>query len=447
MKRLLSAILMSLLAVSLFAGGQSEEKQVSSQSMENETEVKEIQFWYAFSDDKRSGWIKGLAEEWNASQSEYKIIAEPKGSYRETLQASVLASRQGVAPHLVHIFEVGSQLALDSGIFEPIGNVGTFDTSDYIEPVLNYYTLDGTVNSIPFNSSSPILYTNRDMMKQAGLDPSNPPRTFEEILAACEQAKAAGVENAGLGFNVHGWFFEQWLAQQGAPIVNNGNGRDGRATETMLDSTESKKIFGFIKELNDKGFYKYTGKLEDWGGSDAIFQEGQVMFHITSTADLGNITSAINGRFEMGTGMLPIPGDSDRNGVVIGGASVWLTKGHPMDEMEAARDFILFLTNTDNMIDWHKMTGYYPVRNSSVDKLENDGWFAEAPTRTIAFTQLLETVPNQATAGGVMGTFGDTRTIVEEAIQKILNGADVDAAAEEAKKLADLKLIEYNKNF
>ncbi|QEN08519.1 ABC transporter substrate-binding protein [Oceanispirochaeta crateris] len=446
MKKLFSSILFMILCVSLFAGGQKE-TDAAANSMAASSQPKEIQFWFSFSDDKRSGWIKDLAADWNASHTEYKIVAEQKGSYRETLQAAVLASRQSVAPHLVHVFEVGSQLAFDSGIFEPIGNIGSFDTSDYIQPVLNYYTLNGTVNSIPFNSSSPILYINEDMMIQAGLDPKNPPETFEEIIAACEKAKAAGVTEAGLGFNLHGWFYEQWLAEQGAPIVNNGNGRDGRATETMLDSKESKIIFNFIKELNDKGFYKYTGKLEDWGGSDAIFQEGKVMFHITSTADLGNISTAIDDRFQMGTGRLPIPGSSKRNGVVIGGASVWLTKGHPMDEMEAARDFILFLTNTENMMDWHKMTGYYPVRNSSIEKLEQEGWFTEAPTRTIAFTQLLETESNMATAGGLMGTFGDTRTIVEEAIQKVLNGADVDASIEQAKTLADLKLSEYNKNF
>lgn len=441
-----NVLLFVMISVSLFAGGQKESVQ-SGEKMQSVSQPKEIQFWYAFSDDKRSGWIKGLAGEWNSVHPGYKVIAEPKGSYRETLQAAVLASRQGVAPHLVHVFEVGSQLALDSGIFEPIGNVGTFDTGDYIQPVLNYYSLGGKVNSIPFNSSSPILYTNRDMMIKAGLDPDSPPETFQEIIDACVKAREAGVENAGLGFNLHGWFFEQWLAEQGAPIVNNGNGRNGRATETMLNSPEALKIFRFVKDLNDRGFYKYSGKLEDWGGSDAIFQEGKIMFHITSTADLGNISSAINGRFDMGTGRLPIPDGVQRNGVVIGGASVWLTKGHPVDEMEAARDFILFLTNTENMIDWHKMTGYYPVRKSSVDKLEKDGWFREAPTRTIAFTQLLETVPNQATAGGVMGTFGDTRTIVEEAMQKILNGADVNKAADEARTLADLKLAEYNKNF
>jgi sn-glycerol 3-phosphate transport system substrate-binding protein len=436
------SLILMIMSVMVFAGGQSEEKK----SMEMTSPI-EIQFWHAFSDDARSGWIKGLAEEWNTLNPDFKVIAENKGSYRETLQAAILASRQGVAPHLVQVFEVGSQLALDSGIFTPIGEVGNIDLSDYIEPVLNYYTFNGSVYSIPFNSSSPILYYNKDMMIKAGLDPDNPPETFEAVLSACEAATKAGISAAGLGFNVHGWFFEQWLAEQGAPIVNNGNGRDARATETTLNSNASKTILSFIKDLNDKGFYKYTGKLEDWGGSDAIFQEGKVMFHITSTADLGNINNAINGRFSMGTGRLPIPSGVKRNGVVIGGASVWMADGHSTKEQEAARDFILFMTNTKNMMDWHKLTGYYPVRKSSVDELTKEGWFTSAPTRTIAFTQLLETVPNQATAGGVMGTFGDTRTIVEQAIQKVLNGANVNDALSEAKELADLKLQEYNKNF
>ncbi len=407
----------------------------------------EIRFWFAFSDDARSGWIKNKAEEWNRTQGEYKVIAESKGSYRETLQAAILGARQGVSPHLVHIFEVGSQLALDSGLFEPLENLGPLDMEDYIEPVLNYYTINGVVNSLPFNSSSPILYTNKTLMAKVGLDPENPPETFEGILAASEQARKVGLEVAGLGFNLHSWFFEQWLAEQGALIVNQANGRVGRATETLLDSEAALKVFRFIKELNDRGFYKYSGKAEDWRGSDAIFQEGKVLFHITSTADLGNILAAVDGRFELGTGRLPIPEDSPRNGVVIGGASIWLTRGKPLEEQKMARDFVLFLTNTENMIEWHKLTGYYPVRKSSVEKLREEGWFEENPARTVAFTQLLETLPSQATAGGLMGSFRDTRTIVIEAFQKILNGADVVSTAENAKELADLRLAEYNKNF
>ena len=437
---LFALALLIALTPAIFAAGQGEAEPADS------AEPTEIQFWHAFSDAPRSGWIADRAAEWSEANPEFNVVTERKGSYRETLQAAVLAARQNDAPHLVQLFEVGSQLAVDAGIFKPVGEVGGIPASDYIEPVLNYYTIDSQIYSIPFNSSSPILYYNKDKMAEAGLDPESPPETFEEVIAMLEQAQEAGVEGAKIGFNLHSWFFEQWMAEQGAPLVNNDNGRADRATEVNLTSDAAYNIVNWIDELNKRDMYTYTGRLEDWSGSDAIFQEGEAMFHITSTADLGNIGSAVEGSFELGTGLLPIPADATRNGVVIGGASVWLLDGHPTRELEAARDFVLFMTNTENMVSWHKLTGYYPVRNSSVEQLEDEGWFEEDPNAFTAFDQLLNTVPNSATAGALMGSFLDTRTIVEEAIQKVLQGGDVTAAMEEAKTLADDRLREYNAN-
>ncbi|WP_028973839.1 ABC transporter substrate-binding protein [Spirochaeta cellobiosiphila] len=436
-----TASLILITALTLMGCQKKQTPQTVSKSSDGPVE---IEFWHAFSDAPRSDWIQERADEWNAQHKDYKVVPARKGSYRETLQAAVLAARQGDAPHIVQLFEVGSQLAKDSGIFEPVGNIGQFDTSDYIAPVLNYYTLDGTVNSIPFNSSSPILYYNKDMMKQAGLDPSNPPTTLEELTAACEKAQAAGIKNAKITFALHSWYVEEWLAEQGAPLVNNDNGRKGRATEVLLESKAVKKIFNWFKDTNDKGLYSYTGKLEDWNGSEAIFEEGKAMFFITSTADVGNVETNVSGKFEMGTGLYPIPSGTKRNGTVIGGASVWITKGHSDEELEASRDFVLFMTNTDNMISWHKLTGYYPVRTSSVNKLKEEGWFETEPLRTIAFKQLLETIPNSYTAGALMGSFMDTRTIVEEALQKVISGKSVEESLKEAKVLADTKLKEYN---
>ncbi len=411
-----------------------------------------IDFWYAFSDANRSGWIQERMDEFNAQLSAagkpYMIVGERKGSYPETQQAAVLAARQGNPPHLVQLYEVGSQIAVDSGIFMPVIELGDFDTSDYIAPVLNYYTIGGKVNSIPFNSSSPIVYANKSLMDAAGV--AAVPTTYNELLAACEAATAAGVLTADVkcfGVSLNGWFVEQWVAEQGATLVNNDNGRSGRATEVLLTSDAVRNVFNWFKTLNDKGYYTYTGKLEDWDGSDAIFTNGKVLFHITSTADLVNITRAVGTSFELATGVLPIVDGTERNGVVIGGASIWLVRAHPVEELAVARDFALYMTNAENMVSWHKATGYYPVRNSSVDLLRAEGWFTEFPNASTAFDQLLGTTPSTATGGALMGTFQATRTIIEEALQKVLAGASVDAALEEAKKLADAALAEYNANF
>jgi sn-glycerol 3-phosphate transport system substrate-binding protein len=413
-----------------------------------------IEFWYAFTDAPRSGWIQDRIAEFNdelaAQNSPYRIEGANKGSYRETLEASVLAARQGNPPHLVQLFEVGSQLAVDAGIFRAIDGFGEgIDLSDYIEPVLNYYTIGGRVYSIPFNSSSPILYANETLLERAGLSATDLPETFGELLEACATAKAAGVGEACITFPLHTWFFEQWVAQQGAPLVNNGNGRDERATEVLLTSDAALNVGQFMKDLADGGYYSYTGRFEDWAGSEAIFGNQQSIYFITSTADAGNIIrGAGEAGFDVATGLLPIPDGATRNGVVIGGASVWLTEGNPDVEAVVARDFVLYMTNTENMSDWHKLTGYYPVRVSSVDMLEAEGWFVENPEFTIAFTQLSETLTNQATAGALLGTFLDTRTIVAEALQKIYQGSStVEEAMAEAKRQADAVLAEYNANF
>jgi len=152
MKRIMLVFLIAVLSLSAIT---------AAGSQETETQVKEIYFWLVFSDAARSQWIQDRADEFNAMQSDYKVVLETKGSYRDTLQAAVLADKQGTPPHLVQLFEVGSQLAYDTGMFKSVGDIGSFDTSDYIQPVLNYYTINGTVNSIPFNSSSPVLYINK----------------------------------------------------------------------------------------------------------------------------------------------------------------------------------------------------------------------------------------------------------------------------------------------
>ena len=406
-----------------------------------------IEFWHAFSDEARSSWIEERASEWSEQNPDFEVAVVSKASYRETLDGAVLAARQGEPPHIVQVFEVGSQSAFDSGLFEPVGDIGAYSTDDYIRPVLNYYTINGTVNSIPFNSSNPILYTNEDLMTQAGLEPESPPQTYSEVLDACQAAQEAGVNAKCIGFNLHSWFFEQWIAEQNALLANNNNGRDERATEVLLTSDAAKNVANWIKALNDGGYYTYTGKLEDWTGSDAIFTEGNVMFHITSTADIGNIVSAAGDRFEVGTNVLPIADDAERTGVVVGGASVWIMQDHPEEELTAARDFVLYMTNTENMESWHELTGYFPVRTSSVEALEAQNWFEENPRFEIAFEQLQETQSVPATAGALIGPFPEVRTIIEEAIQKVLNGQEVDAALEEAKRLADNALQQYNSNF
>ncbi|THF87001.1 ABC transporter substrate-binding protein [Deinococcus sp. KSM4-11] len=407
-----------------------------------------VEFWHTFGDAKRGGWIQDRADEYTKAHPGVQVIPTFKGNDNDLITATILSARQNTPPALTQIFEGGSQLALDSGVFQPVSGIKNVDFSDYIKPVINFYTIQGKVNSLPFNSSSPVLYYNKTLMKQAGLDPKRPPTTFGGLLADCRKIEAANLGVKCFGMSLNGWFIENWMAEQGQPFLNNDNGRSGRATATNLDSAAARTIFTFFKTLQDNGYYSYTGKLEDYDGSDAIFNNQKVVYHITSTSKIGNNGDAAKkAGFDLGVGVLPIPTGSKRNGVVLGGASLWIAKNISKEKAEAALDFALFMTNTKNMAEWHKLTGYYPVRQSSIAQLRAEGWLAKAPLQLVAFNQQTNTIPSPATAGALNGAGPATRKIVEEAIQRVLSGTSVDEALKEAKTRADAALAEYNANF
>ncbi len=408
----------------------------------------EITFWHAFGGG-RTAFIERMVQDFNYTHPGIEVKAEYKGSYRDTLNAAILAARQGAAPHIVQIFEVGSQLALDSGIFVPIEDYVPaelrFQLDDYIKPVANYYRIKGKFNSIPWNSSNPILYYNKDIFKKAGLDPENPPKTFGEVTKACEKIEATKAAPKCITWPLHSWFVEQWIAEQGALLANNENGRAARATDVFIDSEAMRRIVEWWKAMYDKGYYAYSGKLEDWDGANQIFVSQQAAMLITSTSDVTfHQNAAFENGYELGTGFLPIPDGVERNGTVVGGASLWLTKGHPDEEMAAALTFLLWFTNTENMVRWHKGTGYFPVLNTSVKVLEWQHWFERNPAYKAAFDQLLQSKANRATQGALIGPFPEIRTIIEEMIQAVFQGKPIDRALKEADAKADKALRDYN---
>ncbi|MDM8523735.1 ABC transporter substrate-binding protein [Desulfococcaceae bacterium HSG8] len=407
-----------------------------------------INFWHAFGGG-RTAFIQRMADDFNYTHPNIEVKVDYKGSYRDTLNASILAAKQKQAPHIVQIFEVGSQLALDSGIFTPFQDyVNDSDYAmldDYIAPVANYYTINGKFNSIPWNSSNPVLYYNKNIFKKAGLDPENPPKTYKEVIAACEKIVSSKAAPKGITWPLHTWFVEQWISMQGALLANNENGRAGRATDIFVNSDDMKRIMSWLKTLYDKGYYAYSGKPEDWDGANQIFITQQAAMLITSTSDVTfhQNTAAENG-YELGTGFLPAPDGIERNGVVVGGASLWMTQGHSKEESDAAKTFLLWFTNTENMVRWHKGTGYFPVRKSAVDVVEKQKWFEKNPAYRAAFDQLLQTKVNRASQGAMVGCFPELRTIITDAVQKIFAGGKIDKVLADADKRADKALADYN---
>ena len=180
--------------------------------------------------------VDALAADFNEQSSGVTVETSYKGSYDETLNAVTSAIGAGEAPELAQIVDLGSRLAIDSGAFVPMEEAlpsDRIDWSDFQDPVIDYYSFDDTVYSMPFNSSNPIFYYNKDMFEEAGLNPESPPSTLAEIREASETIVDQEIAEQGITFANVSWFPEQWFAEANVPLVNEENGRAG----TQLKST------------------------------------------------------------------------------------------------------------------------------------------------------------------------------------------------------------------
>jgi len=184
-----------------------------------------------------------LVERFNASQSEYRVHAQFSGSYAEALTRAIAALRTGQAPNILQVYEVGTQTMLDSGAIIPVYELaesrGGIDFGDISRPIFNYYAVDGKLYSMPFNSSTAMLYYNKDIFRKAGLDPNRPPTTFDEVLEMGRQIVASGAAPHAISFGWPAWVFEQAHATHNQFYANNANGRAGRATEVLFNGPPS----------------------------------------------------------------------------------------------------------------------------------------------------------------------------------------------------------------
>ncbi len=402
--------------------------------------------------DDRGSIIQAFADAFMAENPGVTVeISSPSTDYIELFNGALLAAEQGQAPTIVQVEEGLTQLAADSGYFLPISTVATPDqlaSLDDLLPVLReYYTIGGELYSVPWNSSNPLLYYNKGMFAAAGLDPEQPPRTFDEVIAACAAIMASpDAPDTCINFPMASWFPEQWVAMQNGLIANNDNGRTARATEVYYTSPEMLRVAEWYKAITDAGYYSYSGTPNDYNGEGVSFLSKKSAMTINSTAGLALFQrfSRLQ-RVDLGVAPLFTPGDDATNGVTVGGASLWVTDGHSEAEVRAAVDFIFFMTATENDMRWHQSTGYFPTRVTSNDALTASGWFDENPAYGIAVTQLRQSAGNVANAGAIMGPSAEVRQVLIQALQSIVDGGVAPAEAlAAAKQRADAILADYN---
>ncbi|MFC4248040.1 ABC transporter substrate-binding protein [Natribaculum luteum] len=341
----------------------------------------------------------------NTFQEETGIEVEMvyQGSYEDTLNQSFAAIEAGTMPEIVQIDSLHAKQILDTDAFQSVEGImpDDYPFDNFLDPVTDFFTIDGELYSMPFNNSNAILYYNKDVFDEAGLDPESPPETLEEVMAYSRDIVDSGAAEYGITWPNHVWFLEHWYSLDGQTLVDNENGWGGDPTTVHTETETGEALWSWWREMAQDGLYTNPG-MEAWGEAADLFYGQNAAMMLTSTASVaGAIEQSEAEGFELGTGFYPAI--DDREGVVIGGASLWVPDGMSESRANEVGQLLEFMTQPENQIQWHQDTGYYPVRQEAVDQLEDEGWFEESPHHGTAFDQLLESEQTTATKRMLVG--------------------------------------------
>ncbi len=420
----------------------------------------EVRFWHSMGGANLDAAEK-MVSGFNASQEKYRVVHIYQGDYPQSLKKLVSSFGTSAMPTMIQLDDIEVQFMVDSHAVTPVqkfidrelqgadvahGYPPPFDLSDFEPRALAYYTVDGILYSMPFNLSGPILYYNKSVFEQAGLDPGKPPTTFDEIRQYSEKLRAKNPDGYGIALSINPWFFEQMLAKQGALYANSGNGREGRATGVAFDSPEGREILTWWQDMVDSHLAKNYGR--DSLQALVSVLSGESAMTIGSTGSLRGVLVAIGpeNAARFGAGPLPAP-YSPEGGIVLGGASIWIMSGRPEAEQEGAWEFLKYATRPDIQAQWHVDTGHFPVRVSAWDIEPAASLHKDFPQFTVARDQVMESPVNSATEGAVIGPFTQVRDTIEKAFEQVLVGGKTpEEALDSAREEADRAIERYNRS-
>lgn len=392
----------------------------------------EIQFWHAFT-GRLGDLVAEQVETFNNSQSDYTVVASHKGNYSETLNAGIAAFRASEQPELLMVFEVGTATMMSAeGAVKPVYKVmaeagAEFDSNAYIGSVKGYYTTtDGQMLSLPFNSSTPVLWVNNDALKEAGIDPATDLSTWQKVGEVLDKLKAAG-SSCPLTTAWQSWIhLENLSAYHNTPFATQDNGFAGLDTELAFNGPLQVKHIQTMGDWAKDGKFIYAGRRNEGG---ANFRAGECALFTESSAGYAGIKA--EAKFDFAVRPLPYwdGAEGAPQNTIIGGASLWVMEGHDEADYKAVAAFLNFLSSTDIQAKWHQDTGYLPITIAAGDKTKADGFYDANPGTDIAVIQMTANQPTAYSKGLRLGSFDQVRGIIDEELEGVWSG---DKSAQEA---------------
>ena len=412
----------------------------------------EIQWWHAMR-GARGETLNKIVDAFNASQSDYVVVATNKGNYDETVNAGVAAYRAKKHPHILQSFEVGTLTMMLSGAIYPVYKLMAdqgykIDWSSYLQPVLSYY-VDENENllSMPFNSSTPVMYYNLDLFKKAGIDlPSKTePLTWDQMGDITAKLVASGVKK-GMVTSWQSWTqVENYSAVHDLAFASKANGYEGLDCELQINNPQVVNHLTRLKSWMADNRFSYEG--QKYQGPQAAFVGGDAAILMESISGIGNVKK--NAKFAWDLAPLPVEASmKEPQNSIIGGASLWVMKGHPKKDYKGVAAFMDFLAQNNMQELWHMETGYFPITITAYEDLKKKGYFEENPYQEVGILQMTRRKPTKNSRGLRLGYFVQIRNIINEEMELLWNGSKTpQQAMDDAVSRSNDKLREFEKTY
>ncbi len=401
-------------------------------------------FWHGMS-GTNGEIIDYIVRTFNESHPGIEIEAQYQGSYEESINKLKAAMRTGDGPDMIQIYEAGTRFMVDSGFVNPVQNLidkYSIDVSHLEEHILDYYTVNDQLYSMPLNTSIPVLYYNADMLRAIGFE--GKPQTWDDIIDISIKVREAGLADSGIAVSNFAWWFEQVLVQQRYPMVDNDNGRSAAATRcTLMDGDVALKMATKWLDMYKNGYIANIGF--NTADNNAYFWAGQTAMAVDSSGGLRNFLTNIGDSFELGVAFFPaVDAESPNGGVTLGGASIYMINNDKGEAYEkAVAEFIRYIITPEIQSYFHVNSGYFPVTTEAYELDEVKQNLEKYPQFQTIVDQLH--FSENMGFGAIYGTMVEGRAVYVGYLQQMLLG---ELTPEEAlnKSVEDVNVLieDYN---
>ncbi len=387
--------------------------------------VTELQLWHAMR-GAAAETLTSLAEQFNASQQTYRVVPSYHGGYDATLAAGLEAARQGKAPHLLQVYEVGTaDMMAERGLYKPLYQLAAetrlpLDKEAFFPPAAAFYSdPPGRLLALPFNTSTPVLYYNRDAFIKAGLDPDKPPKSWYEMQPMLIALQSAGID-CPYTTSWQSWVHvENVSSWHNYPFASGNNGFGPGRSELEFNTHLMIRHISLMSAWMKSALFIYSGRSDE---ADLRFAAGECAMFTGSSAVLGSIA----GKTSFRIGVAPLPYYDDFNGApfntLVGGGALWVMAGKKSAEYAGVAQFLHFLESPESAIAWHKNTGYVPITRGAYLALQKSGYYETQPDMQIAVDELRGAHSGNYARGIRLRHYEKIRGILDEELEQVWKG-------------------------